>query len=261
MRHRIFWGIAIILMGVIFLLASIFGFEAWGFLWPFFLIAAGAWILITRLAPVQDFDTQEYALPLEGASSAKIIMKHGAGVIQVSSLESKGDLLKGSFSGGVHPFVSREGDHIKVSLKSGVDFMQVFPRFSGGQGLDWNVAINKKTKVDLKMETGASDNRLDLTDLQVGELRLDTGASSTEMDLPKAAGFTKIKVNSGAASLLVRVPKKVAAKIFVQGLVSKDIDQNRFPRQGKYFQSPDYDDAANKVEIRVESGVGSLEVK
>ena len=70
-----------------------------------------------------------------------------------------------------------------------------------------------------------------------------------------------MKVSSGAASLEIHVPKNTAARIRVEGLVTKDIDQKRFPLKGKYYQSEDYDSAENKVEIWVESGLGTVEIK
>jgi hypothetical protein len=39
------------------------------------------------------------------------------------------------------------------------------------------------------------------------------------------------------------------------------VDQNRFPRTGNGYQSADYDTAANKVDILIETGVGSVKVK
>ena len=261
MRHRIFWGIVIILLGVLFLLEGVFKINAWGFFWPLLLIAAGIWVLLTRLAPVQEMTTEEFSLPLEGASSAKIVLKHGAGVIALRAMQSKSDVLRGTFVGGVHANVQRENDHVHIVLRSAADFRQIFPRLPHGQGLDWDISLNKDIPLKLKMETGASENRLDLSGLEVTELKIETGASATEIDLPKSAGFCRVHVSSGAASLVVRVPAKVAAKIHVEGLVSKEIDQQRFPATGAYFQSPDYESAKNKVEIHVESGVGSVEIK
>lgn len=40
-----------------------------------------------------------------------------------------------------------------------------------------------------------------------------------------------------------------------------DVDTRRFPRLGDLYQSPDYETAANKAEIKVEVAVGSVEVR
>jgi hypothetical protein len=68
-------------------------------------------------------------------------------------------------------------------------------------------------------------------------------------------------VSSGAASVNIRIPQGVAARIrWRGGLSSINVDPSRFPRFGDTYQSPDYDSAANKVDLDVEMGVGSVTV-
>jgi hypothetical protein len=57
------------------------------------------------------------------------------------------------------------------------------------------------------------------------------------------------------------VPAGVAARIRAEaGLSDMKVDRSRFPRQGVYYQSPDYETAANKADVTVQMGVGSVEV-
>ncbi len=56
-------------------------------------------------------------------------------------------------------------------------------------------------------DTGAGEANLDLTDLQVKDLRLNTGASSTNLKLPAGAGLTNLKIEAGAASIVIYVPE------------------------------------------------------
>jgi hypothetical protein len=114
----------------------------------------------------------------------------------------------------------------------------------------------------LDLETGAGESRLDLSALKAEEIRLKTGASSTEMTLPARAGKTRVKVTSGAASVVLRVPNGVAARIAVEsGLAGITIDPNRFPRSGSGYQSAEYDRAENSVDIQIETGVGAVEIR
>jgi predicted membrane protein len=127
--------------------------------------------------------------------------------------------------------------------------------------LDWDFNLNPSVPLILRLETGASESRLSLTDLQVRELHLKTGASSTTIDLPASAGFTRVTVESGAASVKIRVPQSVAAAIQVKSaLAGIRVDTSRFPRAGAGYASTDYAEAANKVDIYVETGVGSVEI-
>jgi hypothetical protein len=62
--------------------------------------------------------------------------------------------------------------------------------------------------------------------------------------------------------VVVRVPSGVAARIRASGgLADIRVDRDRFPRAGGVYQSADYDTAANKVDIDVEAGVGSVNIR
>ena len=114
----------------------------------------------------------------------------------------------------------------------------------------------------MDINTGASETSIDLTDLQVKDLKLQTGASSTTVTLPVKAGFTHVDIESGVASTNIRVPSGVAARISAHGgLSSINVDATRFPRQGDLYQSSDYDSASNKVEVKIQTGVGSIDIR
>ena len=76
-----------------------------------------------------------------------------------------------------------------------------------------NSSVNLFLNGALEFNTGAGEARLDLTDLRVTNLRLQTGASSTDVTMPANAGHTKAKIDAGAASITIRIPSGVAARI------------------------------------------------
>ena len=124
------------------------------------------------------------------------------------------------------------------------------------------MGLNKEVLLSLDVETGASDTRLDLTDLRVIDLQMKTGASATHLTLPAHAGHTRARISSGVSAVNVRVPSGVAARIRVQsGLAGVSVDRSRFPRSGGVYQSPDYDAAENKAEIHIDTGVGAVDVR
>jgi hypothetical protein len=122
--------------------------------------------------------------------------------------------------------------------------------------------MNSEIPLELDVDTGASAARLDLEDLKVTDLRLETGASSTEITLPAKAGYTKVEIDAGAASLGIRIPSGVAARIKTEGaLVGVNVDQSRFPREGVVYQSVDYETAENKADLDIDIGAGSISVR
>ena len=126
----------------------------------------------------------------------------------------------------------------------------------------WTLALSDAIPLSVRVNTGASDNKIDLSALRVTRLKLDAGASSTKVTLPAHAGFTEVRGSTGAASLDIIVPEGVAARIHTSSaLASVSVDRNRFPKAASGYQSPDYDTAANKVDISFDIGVGSISIR
>jgi hypothetical protein len=260
-RGTFFWGFLLIVLGLVLLLDNLGllgNIDVWNLLWPFFLIALGAWILlgtIFRRAP----ETEHASIPLEGAQSARVRVRHGAGRLEVNAGTGMGLLAEGDFTGGLDYKSQLQGNMLEVKMRPP---QQIFPfTWSPGTTLDWSFSLTRDIPLTLVYETGASENRLNLRELRLTELRLKTGASSTTIDLPANAGFTRVYVESGAASVNITVPDGVAARIQTKGgLSSIQVDTNRFPQMGGVYQSADYEMAANKVEMDIQMGVGSVNI-
>jgi hypothetical protein len=259
-----FWAVVLILIGVILLLNN-FGllpnlsFSIWNLIWPVILIALGVWFISRTFVKPEPAALQPASIPLDGASRAVVEIQHGAGELSVRSGAGAGILAEGTFGGGLKHRAVRKGDLLDVEMKMAVEPV-AFLNWAPG-GYDWDVRLNADVPLALECETGASKSALDLRDLKITELKLETGASSTEVMLPANAGYTRVKVEAGAARVDLRVPGGVAARIKASaGLASVTVDQTRFPGFDNRYQSPDYDTAANKVDIDVETGVGAVTV-
>jgi hypothetical protein len=143
------------------------------------------------------------------------------------------------------------------------DFPEViFPwNWTSRRGFEWTFGFTRDVPLNLIFETGAAEAVLDLSDLLVRDLKLKTGASSTTLKLPAEAGYTHVKVEAGMASVKIYIPDGVEARVEAEaGLASVSVDQNRFPKTNGYYQSAGYENAENKVEIRIETGLGSIEI-
>lgn len=259
-RSRIFWGALFLLAGLVLLLKvlGLLPADAGSYFWPLVLVLIGIFMLFgARLRSRSASET--LSIPLEGAESARVELAHGAGKLSVDALSEPGMLLAGAFSAGAESAVRRSGNQVDVTLRSvGPEF---FPPFYSGAGNSWQVNLARNVPIRLELNTGANEAELNLTDLTLSDLILKTGASSTRIRLPARAGFTRVEISSGAASVDVSVPADVAARIHATGgLAGIRVDTARFPRSGGVYETPGYDTAQNRVEIHSETGVGSIEI-
>jgi hypothetical protein len=211
---------------------------------------------------------------LRGASQAAITVRFGAGQLDVGPLLNGGpdDLAAMSYDGPrdtapqVQYAVANGTGRLEYELggRTGA-FMPFFNRAGGATGAaHMGISVSPNVPVTLTVQTGATDARLDLSRLRVSSLDVSTGAASTWIRLPEAAGSTTVHVSGGAASLMLEVPQGVAAQIRQRGgLSTLSVDQARFPAAGgdeTLFRSPDYNTAANKVDVTLETGLATIRV-
>ncbi|MBN1440318.1 MAG: hypothetical protein JW929_13000 [Anaerolineales bacterium] len=261
----VFWGTLAILAGAALTAGNLLGVNVWPFLWPVALIFIGVWFLIwARIRPAASA-VEAVTIPLQGASRADVRIRHGAGRLLVREGAGSNALAEGSFTGGLRHTEYRQGDLLDAELRVPDDVWMNFGGpwiFGPWTPIVWDMRLNESIPMTLDLETGAGESRLDFSTLKAEDIRLKTGASSTEMTLPARAGKIRVQVSSGAASVVLRIPDGVAARIAVEsGLAGISVDQNRFPRSGKGYQSADFDRAENAADIRIETGVGAVEIR
>ncbi len=258
-RGSLFWGsVLIVLAGLLLLkqMGVIVG-DIFGYFWPLLIIAVGIWLIVGFFARKQPVEGEQVSIPLEGATSAYVKLDHGAGRLTLRSGAGADEIVNGVFGNGLSFKSHVEGGRLEVKLRTSQQFWAWWP----GESLDWDIRLNRDIPLSLKIDSGASSSTLDLSDLKVTDLDIDTGASSTELTLPANAGNTHVDIDTGASSLKVSVPAGVAASIRVKsGIASVNVNP-RFPKiDGGLYQSPDYSTAANRVDMTIDAGVGSIEV-
>jgi hypothetical protein len=266
MRRNWLWGLVLLFVGILLLLDNLgylafLGVSIWQLIWPIVLIGLGIWFLVGHRFAA-DTETRELMIAREATEEAELHLNYGAGEVFVEASESGSELLKGTFEGGVEHRVDRRGGKTAIWL-NGSQPTFIWPgNWRSDMQRRWRIQLSVGLPLDLQVKAGASDCHLNLRELQVKHLSIDAGASSLDVTLPANAGFTEVRGSSGAASLVVRVPEGVAARIRTSGgLSSIRVDRSRFPRHAGSFESPGYETARNRVDIRLGMGVGSIEIR
>lgn len=264
-RANMIWGTILIVAGLIFLLntLNVLPYSIWGTLWPLALIGFGVFVLWDYLQNPESAEPEAAEIPLQDALSGRIKISHAAGRLQIDDGAPSGFLLAGQFNGGVDAHTRYHEKSVAVEMRPPErGFVTLFSPGHWRSGLSWAVNLNGEIPLSLKIETGAGENRLDFSDLQVKELALETGASQTQLTLPARAGFTEVEIECGVAQVNVHLPDGVAARIRSEsGLSAVNIDSSRFPATGNLHQSPNYETAENRADIRIKAGVGSVSVR
>ena len=259
-RNYLFWGSVLILLGALFLLKALgITNDVWGYFWLLAVGLLGVWFIVRAIWRPKGEEGEQVAIELKGAQQASLRLNHGAGRLHIGAGAGAGMLLSGKFGYGLDYKTELVGDKLEVRMRSASNFGPFI-----GEGFNWNLNLTRDIPISLTIKTGASESRIDLSELRIPYLKLETGASSTALTLPAQAGRQQMlaEINAGVASVDIRVPEGVAARIRIkEGLSARSINSARFPRlEGNVYQSADYDQAANRVELNIEAGVGSINI-
>lgn len=256
-----FWGSLLFIVGILFLLDTLnIVNRPFQLAWPLLIIAVGVMFLMGPRKGSGYVEIVNASVPLEGAKKASLRLQHGAGTLRLSSGAGEGMFLSGSVPETTGIKQNRSGDRLDVRLEAG-GFASA-PWHWGG-GVKWDLQVAQNVPVELRLESGANEARLDLRDLNVTDFRLETGASSTQIQMPASAGHTRARIETGAASVQIRIPVGVAARIkSSSGLANINVDQSRFPKIASgLYEAAEFESAENRIEINLEAGVASIDIR
>jgi hypothetical protein len=257
-RDNLFWGGALLLLGVLFLLqAQGLINNVFQFFWPLVLILVGGWMILSVYWRPASSAEETFSIPLSAAKSAKFTFSHGAGQIEISGGAPAGQALVGSSATGMNHRSHMNGDRLEAKVEAGPSFI---PFLGPAQGV-WRFRLTEEVPITLVVEAGASSVNIDLENVLATRVELSTGASSSNIVMP-ARGASLLEVEAGAASVSIRVPEGTAARVRMkEGMSSLHVDTKRFPRlDSGLYQSSHYDTAVDRAEINIESGLGSVTV-
>jgi hypothetical protein len=231
--------------------------------------------------------------PLNGVTTAKVEINTGSGNLAIDTLPSEEQVL---VSGRLQYFekqgrptrsVSTDHDQAIFELK-GKDAGRPWFRFPWADcngATEWQIRLNPAVSSDITAHSGGGNVKLNLAGMTViCRLSADTGGGNVDVVLPDNArnlsadvrtgagnvgvevgsgttGCNTVNASSGAGNVTVRVPRGVATRIHAHSGLGKVVVESPLSTiDGQTYESPDYDAAANKVEITVKSGAGNVSV-
>lgn len=134
-----------------------------------------------------------------------------------------------------------------------------FLRRSDAQ-ISWDLQLNDRVPLQLHVDTGAGVAILDLTHLNITQLDVNTGIGQTTLTLP-AQGVLHATVNAGVGETLIIIPVGIAVRIHAETGLGHIAIPEVFTHTDKFFISPDYETAINRIDLDLNGGIGSITVR
>lgn len=217
-------------------------------------------------------ETKPLNVPLPSdVKKAKVNLKLGGAQVQVQALDpenSEHKLMTGNYQGksknsdqgsdGSGVSTQQLGDTLAVTLSSA--------SFGGNanksnrSGLELN--LSNKVHYDLDITAGAINGMIDLSRLQVDNLKIGTGASNYELQFGDTGIVTQGKIDSGASKLTLVVPENLGLRIRLNGVAtSTNFMGSGLLLEDKNWVSPNYAEAKTKIDLEISTAAGSVQLE
>lgn len=124
----------------------------------------------------------------------------------------------------------------------------------------WDIKIDKKTPIDIKLESGVGDANLDLSDLKLRALSISCGVGNVKVDMNKAyESNVEVSVEGGVGNITLYVPKDMGVRVKVNRGIG-DLDIDGFIKYDDTYLNRAYEEEDKHMDIKVEMGVGNVKV-
>jgi hypothetical protein len=124
----------------------------------------------------------------------------------------------------------------------------------------WQLKLTDRVPLSLKIAAGAGSARLDLADLKAEQVRIDMGASDLWLRLGNKVPLADVEIEAGASRLVLVVSADAGVRIGLASPLSQ-VTLPGYTRQGNVYLSPGFGEAVPTIDIRIDAGVSSLEVR
>ncbi len=293
--RNIFWGIILILVGVLFTLENlnIIDFDWYNLwrLWPVVLVLWGVSILpvknmikvglviLVLLGSIfymmdrtvqwrnEDYSTsyqhdnrsitQEFTIPYEDSvQTASLDMEVAASSFVL--VDESFDLIDFDKKGSVIDYkysVKQTDSSVDVDI-----YMEDEIVLKSNSHNRIDMSLNPQPVWDMHFEVGAADVNFDLSGLKISDLDIEAGAAAIKVKLGDEFPDTRVNIESGASSIKLKVPEESGCDLNITSVMSgKSISGFEKIDHGHY-RTANFEESENKIYLVVETAVSSYSI-
>ncbi|HEX3001018.1 MAG TPA: toast rack family protein [Methanoregula sp.] len=203
-------------------------------------------------------------VPLDGAGYGDVTLTLGAGELRIQGSAPDNVLMDASVFSKAPEWQPDLVQSVNGSTKTAVltdKGHKVKELFSMDSPNSWTIALNNGVPLNLKVNVGAGDCRLDLEELTLKSLDIHNGAGDTTIALGRnqRERFDAV-IRNGIGDLTLRVPRESNTRIRAENGIG-EISNNGLVQDGDIFVTPGFNPAIAVNEITLNQGVGSISLE
>lgn len=200
-------------------------------------------------------------VPLEGLDSAEIALDLSAGQLTVRGSDGT-DLVAGTFRYNrtrLEPGVdfSKTGSRGRVVIRHRRRGMSLFGRIRN----TWDLELSKRIPLDLDVDCGAGETKLDLRGLDLRSLTIDMGVGALRVDLTgERTRSLDVSVDGGVGEATLDLPASVGVRVDIDGGLGS-IHAPGFAKTGHIYTNEAWGKTAASISLSIDAGIGSVNLK
>lgn len=190
---------------------------------------------------------------------AEIELDMGAGELYVSS--GSDTLMEGHFSYNVrrwkpeidYRIVNKQGI-LSVKQPGGV-------RIPAGRSRNrWDIQLNGNIPVELDIDFGAGEGKLDLRDIKLISLVIDMGAGDLTVNLAGERDQNLyVDIDGGVGHASLYLPRDIGVKVKIDGGIGS-VSARGFHKRGGTYTNDQYGDTEVSINVDIDAGIGSIDL-
>ena len=194
----------------------------------------------------------------DGVERANVELNMGAGEMKLGGGASK--ILEGRFEYNVDvlkPLVksSINGSHATITIRQ-----PEHVTLRGNQRYLWDLQLNDRLLLDLALNCGAGQARLNLGSLHLRHIEVHMGAGQVDLDLRgKPTRDYDVKISGVVGQATVQLPEDTGIWAEAHGGIGS-INVSGLDKHGDHWENDLYDKAKVNVRLEVNGGIGEIRI-
>ncbi len=126
---------------------------------------------------------------------------------------------------------------------------------------EWDISLNDDVPIHLTIDCGVGESKLDLSGLTLKSLDIDMGVGELTVDLSgELKQSLDIVVDCGIGSATLYLPEDVGIRARIDHGIGS-VNASGFKKRGGVYTNDAYGETEVSIDIEVDSGIGSLDLK
>lgn len=199
-------------------------------------------------------------IELGKAKHVELELKMGAGVLKVQA--GAAELMEGYFSYNIDSWKPE----VEYSLFGSRGLLKVEQGKSRGMTIGrkrnkWEISLNEDVPIDIKVDLGAGQSKLDLRGLKLNSLDIDMGVGELMVDLSGERNQSlDVTIDGGVGSATIYLPEDIGVRVKIDGGLGS-INARNFNKRGDVYTNDAFGKTDISIDIDVDAGIGSIDLE